>query len=249
MELATLEATTVVFPSLHTRRCSAALFECFIGAFHSATLVSRQVLPFTWAGLSPAGSRQLCLAHRYSFTVVDLHSYSLPVCAGAPKFELWHAGLAARPRSPRFRFNGGAGAGRKLGQFRQYAQMAAVDPGVAPDQVEQQAQRGLTGSEGPGRIGGVHAAGFRSRQDVATCEVCSATMIACTSARSDRLGRSARGGAPSRASAKGTRGFAWRLDGAVQVVTDHHRQSRGASVGSACWIYSEIPRHSPISRR
>ena len=38
--------------------------------FHSATLVSRQVLPFTWAGLSPAGSRQLCLAHRYDLPVL-----------------------------------------------------------------------------------------------------------------------------------------------------------------------------------
>src|SRR5271157_3568475 len=34
--------------------------------FPDATLVTRRALPLTWAGLSPAGSRQLRLAHRYS---------------------------------------------------------------------------------------------------------------------------------------------------------------------------------------
>src|SRR5271156_6360786 len=32
--------------------------------FHAATLVTKRALPLTWAGLSPAGSRQLRLAHR-----------------------------------------------------------------------------------------------------------------------------------------------------------------------------------------
>src|SRR5437588_9856553 len=32
--------------------------------FPDATLVTRRALPLTWAGLSPAGSRQLRLAHR-----------------------------------------------------------------------------------------------------------------------------------------------------------------------------------------
>jgi hypothetical protein len=32
-------------------------------AFHDATLAIRPALPLTWAGLPPAGSRQLCLAH------------------------------------------------------------------------------------------------------------------------------------------------------------------------------------------
>jgi len=35
--------------------------------FPDATLVTRRALPLTWAGLSPAGSRQLRLAHRESF--------------------------------------------------------------------------------------------------------------------------------------------------------------------------------------
>src|SRR5258708_30361042 len=33
--------------------------------FPDATLVTRRALPLTWARLSPAGSRQLRLAHRY----------------------------------------------------------------------------------------------------------------------------------------------------------------------------------------
>jgi hypothetical protein len=33
--------------------------------FPDATLVTKRALPLTWAGLSPAGSRQLRLAHRY----------------------------------------------------------------------------------------------------------------------------------------------------------------------------------------
>src|SRR6267154_4415413 len=41
--------------------------------FPDATLVTRRVLPLTWAGLSPAGSRQLRLAHCYAFIAVDFH--------------------------------------------------------------------------------------------------------------------------------------------------------------------------------
>src|ERR1700674_5078787 len=41
--------------------------------FPDATLITRRALPLTWAGLSPAGSRQLRLAHCYSFTAVDFH--------------------------------------------------------------------------------------------------------------------------------------------------------------------------------
>ncbi|MGH7071126.1 MAG: hypothetical protein ACREFO_14095, partial [Acetobacteraceae bacterium] len=53
--------------------------------FHSATLVTRRALPLTRTGLSPAGSRQLRLAHRYSFTVVDSHHLLL---AGLPAHSL-----------------------------------------------------------------------------------------------------------------------------------------------------------------
>jgi hypothetical protein len=49
--------------------------------FPDATLVTKRALPLTWAGLSPAGSRQLRLAHRYSFIAVDLHHLLL---AGLP---------------------------------------------------------------------------------------------------------------------------------------------------------------------
>jgi hypothetical protein len=49
--------------------------------FPDATLVTKQALPLTWAGLSPAGPRQLRLAHRYSFIAVDLHHLLL---AGLP---------------------------------------------------------------------------------------------------------------------------------------------------------------------
>ena len=41
--------------------------------FHNATLVTRRALPLSRIGLSPTGPRQLRLAHRYSFTVMDLH--------------------------------------------------------------------------------------------------------------------------------------------------------------------------------
>jgi hypothetical protein len=78
-------------------------------AFHDATLTTGLALPLTRAGLAPAGSRQLCLAHqwlaytftcrrfadilanvrarlgadvvRYSFIAVDLHHLLL---AGLP---------------------------------------------------------------------------------------------------------------------------------------------------------------------
>ena len=36
--------------------------------FPDATLVTRRALPLIWAGLSPAGSRQLHLAHYWTFT-------------------------------------------------------------------------------------------------------------------------------------------------------------------------------------
>jgi hypothetical protein len=39
--------------------------------FHHATLTTRRLLRLTWAGLAPAGTRQLCLAHRH-----DTHSPS-----------------------------------------------------------------------------------------------------------------------------------------------------------------------------
>jgi hypothetical protein len=39
--------------------------------FLDATLVTRRALPITWAGLSPAGSRQLRLAHCYAFAGKD----------------------------------------------------------------------------------------------------------------------------------------------------------------------------------
>jgi hypothetical protein len=38
-------------------------------AFHAATLATGRALPLTRTGLSSAGTRQLRLAHRYSFTV------------------------------------------------------------------------------------------------------------------------------------------------------------------------------------
>ena len=41
--------------------------------FHDATLVTGQALPLFRTGLSPAGPRQLRLAHRYSFIVSDFH--------------------------------------------------------------------------------------------------------------------------------------------------------------------------------
>src|SRR5271165_2860371 len=53
--------------------------------FPDATLVTRRALPLTWAGLSPAGPRQLRLAHRYTFTGGDLHSLLL---AGLPAHAL-----------------------------------------------------------------------------------------------------------------------------------------------------------------
>ena len=39
--------------------------------FPDATLVTKRALPLTWAGLAPAGSRQLRLAHRYGFNQWD----------------------------------------------------------------------------------------------------------------------------------------------------------------------------------
>ena len=49
--------------------------------FHDATLVTGRALPLSRTGLSPAGPRQLRLAHCYSFIVVDLHHLLL---AGLP---------------------------------------------------------------------------------------------------------------------------------------------------------------------
>ena len=53
-------------------------------AFHNATLVTGRALPLSRTGLSPAGPRQLRLAHRYAFTVTDSH-------------RLPSAGLSAHP--------------------------------------------------------------------------------------------------------------------------------------------------------
>ncbi len=50
-------------------------------AFHNATLVTGRALPLPGTGLSPAGPRQLRLAHRYAFTVRDSHPLLL---AGLP---------------------------------------------------------------------------------------------------------------------------------------------------------------------
>src|SRR5258708_20820890 len=61
--------------------------------FPDATLVTRRALPLTWAGLSPAGSRQLRLAHCYSFIAVDFHHILL---AGLPAHS-----LALRPAHSR----------------------------------------------------------------------------------------------------------------------------------------------------
>ncbi len=71
------------------------------------------------------------------------------------KLPLTSDELLTTTRSVRKRLDlerGSAGAGRKLSQFRQYAKVAGVDPGVAPEQVEQQAQRRLAGAE---RLDGV----------------------------------------------------------------------------------------------
>ena len=57
--------------------------------FHDATLVTGQTLPLSRTGLSPAGPRQLRLAHRYSFTVRDSHPLLL---AGLPA----HIGFVLR---------------------------------------------------------------------------------------------------------------------------------------------------------
>ena len=51
--------------------------------FHDATLVTGQALPLSRTGLSPAGPRQLRLAHRYSFIVSDLHQLLLADLSGA----------------------------------------------------------------------------------------------------------------------------------------------------------------------
>ena len=56
--------------------------------FHDATLVTGQALPPSRTGLSPAGPRQLRLAHRYAFTVRDSHPLLL---AGLPA----HIGLVS----------------------------------------------------------------------------------------------------------------------------------------------------------
>jgi hypothetical protein len=49
--------------------------------FHDATLVTGRALPLSRTGLSPAGPRQLRLAHHYAFTVSDSHPLLL---AGLP---------------------------------------------------------------------------------------------------------------------------------------------------------------------
>ena len=67
--------------------------------FPDATLVTRRALPLTWAGLSPAGSRQLRLAHYYSFTAVDFHHIPL-ASLPAHSLSLRPVGLLSRPRRP-----------------------------------------------------------------------------------------------------------------------------------------------------
>src|SRR5882757_3109260 len=58
---------TAVTPNDHCVRFAVVV------TFPDATLVTRRALPLTWAGLSPAGSHQLRLAHCYSFIAVDFH--------------------------------------------------------------------------------------------------------------------------------------------------------------------------------
>src|ERR1700730_4349892 len=60
-----------VAPS-HTTNDHCVRFAVVV-TFPNTTLVTRRALPLTWAGLSPAGSRQLRLAHCYSFIAVDFH--------------------------------------------------------------------------------------------------------------------------------------------------------------------------------
>src|SRR6202040_670779 len=77
--------------------------------FPDATLVTRRALPLTWAGLSPAGSRQLRLAHCYSFTAGDfLHILlaSLPAHSLAlrPAHSRGHQVVTAIRRLQPFRY-------------------------------------------------------------------------------------------------------------------------------------------------
>ncbi len=57
-------------------------------AFHNATLVIGRALPLSRTGLSPAGPRQLRLAHRYAFTVRDSHPLLLAGLAAHIGFVL-----------------------------------------------------------------------------------------------------------------------------------------------------------------
>jgi hypothetical protein len=73
-------------------------------AFHDATLVTGQALPLSRTGLSPAGPRQLRLAHRYAFTVRDSHPLllaGLPAHIGTVSAQQARHNLAWPPSAPR----------------------------------------------------------------------------------------------------------------------------------------------------
>ena len=48
---------------------SAGGFLRFVRRLHSGTLATKRTLLLTWAGLPPAGSHQLCLAHSFDHLV------------------------------------------------------------------------------------------------------------------------------------------------------------------------------------
>jgi len=71
--------------------------------FHAAALVTKRALLLSRIGLSPAGPRQLCLAHRYTFTGRDLHSLlltGLPAHALSRKQPLREISLGDTGRKP-----------------------------------------------------------------------------------------------------------------------------------------------------
>src|ERR1700730_4188382 len=86
-----------VAPS-HTTNDHCVRFAVVV-TFPNTTLVTRRALPLTWAGLSPAGSRQLRLAHCYSFIAVDFH-HILLASLPAHSLALRPVGLLNRPRRP-----------------------------------------------------------------------------------------------------------------------------------------------------
>src|SRR5258705_11393576 len=52
----------------HTPCNRCVRFATTVASGH-ATLATKRMLPLTWAGLPPAGSRQLCLAHSFNHLV------------------------------------------------------------------------------------------------------------------------------------------------------------------------------------